>query len=223
VPHVNKDGIQGIQGPLKDLYPEQGSLAGASGIDSWLSVWSNGILVENVDDHGRKVERFYPIDSLHYCDAVRYVVGSNITTISTSAAKSILQQTQQQQIVPTVNSVSDKVAKFLPLDSPISRHADARHPPLFACILRRTTGIKVLECHAFVCKREAAANALVRCCFRAYKDSIRVKQESLYLQYYGRINISRSNSNSNSSTMEKVEPWKHGKRVVFSKENTVHA
>ena len=34
--------------------------------------------------------------------------------------------------------------------------------PLFAAILRRTSGIKVLECHVFICKRETAANALVR-------------------------------------------------------------
>lgn len=42
--------------------------------------------------------------------------------------------------------------------------------------MRRTTGIKVLECHAFICKREVAANALVRCCFHAYADSSYAKQ-----------------------------------------------
>ena len=30
---------------------------------------------------------------------------------------------------------------------------------------------QVLECHVFICKRETAANALVRCCFHAYADS----------------------------------------------------
>ena len=83
VPHVTKDGLQGIQEPLRDLYPEQGALAsGTSGIDSWLSVWSNGILVENVDNHGREVKRFYPIESLHYCAAVRYVVVPGTTTLN---------------------------------------------------------------------------------------------------------------------------------------------
>ena len=73
VPHVTKDGLQGIQEPLKELYPEDGAL-GAKGIDSWLSVWSNGFLLENMDENRKKVSRFFPIESLHYCAAVRYVL-----------------------------------------------------------------------------------------------------------------------------------------------------
>ncbi|XP_053208373.1 uncharacterized protein LOC128392380 [Panonychus citri] len=232
VPHATKDGLQGIQEPLRDLYPESGLVDyGSAGIDSWISVWSNGILIENVDDSGREMKRFFPIESLHYCAAVRYVVipsisgQNNSTNMSTSGSgnnnttsspngvsvtsNSTQQQQQQQQhssgsssvLNPTsghqsngtngVNHVNnspttltngdgdksyDKVAKFLPLDSPFLRGADNGHPPLFACILRRTTGIKVLECHAFICKREPAANALVRCCFHAYADSMYAKQ-----------------------------------------------
>lgn len=133
----------GVQEPLRELYPEQGAL-GARGIDSWLSVWSNGLLLENVDEHRKKVTRFFPIEALHYCAAVRHVKGGNGDASST---------------------------RFLPLDSPFARTPNANHPPLFAAVLRRTTGIKVLECHAFICKRDMAANALVRCCFHAYADS----------------------------------------------------
>lgn len=202
VPHVTKDGLQGIQEPLRDLYPEQGALAsGTSGIDSWLSVWSNGILVENVDNHGREVKRFYPIESLHYCAAVRYVVVPGTTTLNNNH----INNSANNNCSPSTSS-NEKVAKFLPLDSPFSRHADTSHPPLFACILRRTTGIKVLECHAFICKREAAANALVRCCFHAYADTIHAKQienENPYSQLEGR----RSRSISAIETVEKVEQW----------------
>lgn len=139
VPHVTKDGLQGIQEPLKELYPENGAI-GAKGIDSWLSVWSNGFLLENMDENRKKVTRFFPIESLHYCAAVRYV------------------------LVPGFSSGGggDKVARFLPLDSPFARNPNINHPPLFAAILRRTSGIKVLECHVFICKRELAANTLVR-------------------------------------------------------------
>lgn len=66
--------------------------------------------------------------------------------------------------------------RFLPLDSPFARAPAPRRPPLFAAVLRRTQGIKVLECHAFICRREAAANALVRCCFHAYADSSYAKR-----------------------------------------------
>ncbi|KAG7203873.1 hypothetical protein KM043_017927 [Ampulex compressa] len=143
VPHASKEGLLGVQEPLRELYPEQGAL-GARGIDSWLSVWSNGLLLENVDEHHKKVTRFFPIEALHYCAAVRRVKGGNGDASAT---------------------------RFLPLDSPFARTPNANHPPLFASVLRRTTGIKVLECHAFICKRDMAANALVRCCFHAYADS----------------------------------------------------
>lgn len=150
VPRQSKDGLQGIQEPLRSLYPSEGAV-GAKGIDSWLSVWSNGILLENVDENRKQVTRFFPIDSLHYCAAVRQV------------------------LIPERGN-SNPEPKFLPLDSPFARTPRAQHPPIFAAILRRTTGIKVLECHVFICKREAAANALVRCCFHAYADNSYARQ-----------------------------------------------
>lgn len=150
VPRQSKDGLQGIQEPLRSLYPSEGAV-GARGIDSWLSVWSNGILLENVDENRKQVTRFFPIESLHYCAAVRQV------------------------LIPERGN-SNPEPKFLPLDSPFARTPRAQHPPIFASILRRTTGIKVLECHVFICKREAAANALVRCCFHAYADNSYARQ-----------------------------------------------
>lgn len=150
VPRQSKDGLQGIQEPLRSLYPSEGAV-GARGIDSWLSVWSNGILLENVDENRKQVTRFFPIESLHYCAAVRQV------------------------LIPERGQSSPE-PKFLPLDSPFARMPRAQHPPIFASILRRTTGIKVLECHVFICKREAAANALVRCCFHAYADNSYARQ-----------------------------------------------
>lgn len=150
VPRQSKDGLQGIQEPLRSLYPSEGAV-GARGIDSWLSVWSNGILLENVDENRKQVTRFFPIESLHYCAAVRQV------------------------LIPERGN-SNPEPRFLPLDSPFARAPRAHHPPIFAAILRRTTGIKVLECHVFICKREAAANALVRCCFHAYADNSYAKQ-----------------------------------------------
>ncbi|XP_054154917.1 uncharacterized protein LOC128953460 [Oppia nitens] len=241
VPHITKDGLQGIQEPLRDLYPEHGLLgqAGgggpvAGGIDSWLSVWSNGILVENVDDQGNEMKRFHPIESLHYCAAVRYVSvprgGQHTNHIANGNNGTINTNTNNTFAAINGNSASstlsstiinggggigasgggggDKVAKFLPLDSPFSRYANTSHPPLFACILRRTTGIKVLECHAFICKKEPAANALVRCCFHAYADTIHAKQidtESPYEQ----LDRRRSRSISALDTVEKVEEWRN--------------
>ncbi|XP_019869239.1 uncharacterized protein LOC109597895 [Aethina tumida] len=177
VPQQTKDGLQGIQEPLQELYPDQGA-TGARGIDSWLSVWSNGILLENVDENHKKITRFFPIESLHYCAAVRYV------------------------LVPEKNTLHSPSPRFLPLDSPFARAPNPTHPPLFAAILRRTTGIKVLECHAFICKREVAANALVRCCFHAYADSSYAKQVDSAGSIYGTLASERI------TNKEKLEEWK---------------
>ncbi|KAL1489421.1 hypothetical protein ABEB36_014317 [Hypothenemus hampei] len=178
VPHQTKDGLQGIQEPLQELYPDEGAI-GARGIDSWLSVWSNGILLENVDENHKKITRFFPIESLHYCAAVRYV------------------------LVPEKNTLHTPSPKFLPLDSPFARTPNPTHPPLFAAILRRTTGIKVLECHAFICKREVAANALVRCCFHAYADSSYAKQVDTAGSIYGTLASERLTTNK-----DKLDEWK---------------
>ena len=136
VPHVTKDGLQGIQEPLRELYPEAGAL-GAKGIDSWLSVWSNGLLLENVDENQRRVTRFFPIESLHYCAAVRYVLVPAASGVSSAAAGAAPPPSASAGVVV------DKMARFLPLDSPFARQPNIHHPPLFACIMRRTTGIKV--------------------------------------------------------------------------------
>lgn len=182
VPHITKDGLQGIQEPLRELYPDSAALAsGNAGIDSWLSVWSNGILIENVDETGREVKRFFKIDALHYCAAVKFVsLSANTYTTLPNGSLAALPQ-------------------FLPLDSPHAKQANS-NPPIFASILRRTTGIKVLECHAFICKREAAANALVRCCFHAYADTMYAKQIGTDVNAI----TSDINNNINNQTLESL-------------------
>merc|ERR1719433_2513199 len=174
VPHVTKDGIQGIQEPLKELYPEDGA-HGAKGIDSWLSVWSNGFLLENMDENRKKVSRFFPIEALHYCAAVRYVLVPGSVKDPTAVNGGGNSNTNTLNRSSTDKNSQSAQPRFLPLDSPFARNPNINHPPLFAAILRRTTGIKVLECHVFICKRETAANALVRCSFHAYADSTYAK------------------------------------------------
>merc|ERR1719189_808648 len=138
----------------------------------------------------KKVSRFFPIESLHYCAAVRYVLvpgsaANGQTGNGTSSNNNTLNRSASGS-----NSAGDKSAqpRFLPLDSPFARNPNINHPPLFAAILRRTTGIKVLECHVFICKRETAANALVRCSFHSYADSTYAKHlESGGQSIYGTI------------------------------------
>lgn len=185
VPRSSKDGLQGIQEPLKDLYPDETTTI-TPGIDSWLSVWSNGILMENIDESGHELKRFFPIESLHYCAAVKYVVFPTGKAVA--------------------NDDNERSVKFLPLDSPFSKNSDAKHPPVFACILRRTSGIKVLECHAFLCKRAPSANSLVRSCFHAFADAMYAKQTDDRSQSL--LSNEKSHSITDLNSVQKELDWR---------------
>jgi hypothetical protein len=84
-----------------------------------LSVWANGLLLEYVDGEQRTETAFFPIATLHYCAAVRYV---NMTGFA----------------------VEGGGERFIPLDTPFAHIPDSPHPPIFAAIFRRTSGVKVL-------------------------------------------------------------------------------
>ncbi|CAI2349356.1 unnamed protein product [Caenorhabditis sp. 36 PRJEB53466] len=151
VPTITKDGLQGIQQPLKERYPIQES-PDTRGIDSWLSVWSNGVLLEYIEGDKKSETAFFPIITLHYCAAVRYV---NVEGFN----------------------VGGGGEQFMPLDSPFANIPNSPHPPIFAAIFRRTSGVKVLECHGFICTNVKAANALVRCMVHAYTETMHLKMD----------------------------------------------
>ncbi|EFO91992.1 hypothetical protein CRE_10613 [Caenorhabditis remanei] len=151
VPTITKDGLQGIQQPLKERYPIHES-PDTRGIDSWLSVWSNGVLLEYIEGEKKTETVFFPIITLHYCAAVRYV---NVEGFK----------------------VGGGGEQFMPLDSPFANIPNSPHPPIFAAIFRRTTGVKVLECHGFICTNVKAANALVRCMVHAYTETMQLKMD----------------------------------------------
>jgi hypothetical protein len=59
-------------------------------------------------------------------------------------------------------------ARFVALDS--AEAAGTKHPPLFASVMRRGKGIKVLECHVFICKSDHSALELVRSLMYAHDN-----------------------------------------------------
>lgn len=70
-----------------------------------------------MDGEKRTDSAFFAINSLHYCAAVRYVNMGGF-------------------------AVEGGGERFIPLDSPFAL-TDSPHPPIFAAIFRRTTGVKV--------------------------------------------------------------------------------
>ena len=64
--------------------------------------------------------------------------------------------------------VKSNPPRFVAVDS--NEASSTKHPPLFACVMRRTTGVKVLECHVFLCKSDRSALELVRSCVCAHDN-----------------------------------------------------
>jgi hypothetical protein len=78
-----------------------------------------------MDGAKRTENTFFPIPTLHYCAAVRYVNVSGF-------------------------AIEGGGERFIPLDTPFAQIPDSPHPPIFAAIFRRTTGVKV-GCSSFCC------------------------------------------------------------------------
>lgn len=139
VPLDTSRGIEAVQGPCRERYPFDGS-GDVNGIDSWVSVFSSGMMLSYVND--KKGVTWFPIQSLYVCAAIKCVTSVDPNTGS-------------------------KSARFVALDSEEAK--GSTHPPMFACIMRRTKGVKVLECHVFITKSTKAAMALVQSCTHAYE------------------------------------------------------
>ena len=132
-------GLDAVQLPLKERYPYENQ-GDVPGIDAWLTVFRSGLMLQYVNDKSAKT--WFPIQTLHVCAAVKCIVQLNGAT-------------------------GDKTPKFVALDSAAAENT--RHPPMFACIMRRTKGVKVLECHVFISKSNQAAMALVQASTHAYE------------------------------------------------------
>ena len=132
-------GLDAVQLPIRERYPMVGD-GEVPGIDAWLTVFSSGLMLQYVND--KNARTWFPIPTLHVCAAVKGVVQVDGNT---------------GEVTP----------KFVALDSEAA--ANTRHPPMFACIMRRTKGVKVLECHVFIAKSNQAAMALVQSSTHAYE------------------------------------------------------
>jgi len=135
IPLETAVGIESIQTPCRDRFGGNvDSNQRAAGIDSVLSVYSSGLMLQYAADQSSST--WFPIQTLHVCAAVKAVSGGG-------------------------------PMRFVSLDTTAAQSSN--NPPMFACIMRRTKGIKVLECHVFICKSNQAAMALVQSCTHAFQ------------------------------------------------------
>ncbi len=84
----------------------------------------------------------------------------------------------------------------------------------------------MLECHTFICKREAAANALVRCCFHAYADNSYAKQlengggSSVYGTLGGKSTITNGDTNEWRSRAGSTTTLNSGRHMMNGNGNS---
>ncbi|XP_013400998.1 serine/arginine repetitive matrix protein 1-like [Lingula anatina] len=140
VPIETARGLDAIQKPLQERYPVDVN-SPVQGIDAWVTVLSTGVHLQYVGDPSNVF--WFPVQNLYVCAAVKCVMVTNTAT-------------------------GETVPKFVSLDTPAASTSNG-HPPLFSFVMRRSTGVKVLECHGFICKGTQAALALVKSCTYAYE------------------------------------------------------
>ena len=134
VPLETSAGLEAIQLPLRERYPVD-SEANIEGIDAELTVTGHDLQLIYLSQSDTVIQ--FPISSLTLCAAVR--------------------------CVETVNGATgEKLPKFVSLNDPLAKTADSTRPAIFTAITRRSQGLKVLECHGFICGSPRDALALVK-------------------------------------------------------------
>lgn len=140
VPMETAVGLEALQQPLRERY-HTGS-GEVPGIDCWVTGYSSGIKVSYISkDNNEQPSVWFPIQTLHVCAAVK--------------------------AIDLILANKEKQTRFIALDSDNGKKSE--HPPIFAAIMRRTVGRKILEAHVFVAKCNAAAMALVKSATHAYE------------------------------------------------------
>ena len=145
-------GVGAVQKPLRELYFSYRQSGGAPdpSRQRYLTMFSRGLTMSWKEaSKPSPTEVFYNMPNILFWDAVQFVV---------------------------VKGTKKLCGAFEPLDNDHSRNKDnlfvvlekkyhflqqMRHPSLFVCVLRRTTGVKAMDVHVFVCSNDEEALGLV--------------------------------------------------------------
>lgn len=90
-----------------------------------------------------------------------------------------------------------------------SETEDATHPPVFAFISRHTRGLKILECHLFVCRSEAAALCLADSCGFAFSNWRRWSNDRV-VSLEGDLMLSNSMATLSTDTQPRLNKYNDG-------------
>jgi hypothetical protein len=142
--------LSALQRPLKDLYfryKEQRNV-GQSNLPGTMEINDTGLRVQYIREMHKGVqELFNPFATIAVWAAVKFVHKRDVVPMDGSVR-------HRFAFLPLISDPDsqDKHKLFHDLDfHEVELAADAPHPPIFACVMRRTGAPKQLECHGFVC------------------------------------------------------------------------
>ena len=153
-------GLGVLQKPLMDLYIKYRQPGGGPAAQERYLVMSPKGMTVSYKESGatQPTQIFYGVPSILFWDAVRFV---------------------------TVRGSKKVMCAFEPLDNDHSRNKDnlftvlnkngqflqqMTHPPIFTCVLRRTSGLKALDVHAFICTSDDEALGIVSALTTIYEN-----------------------------------------------------
>lgn len=161
-------GVGAVQKPLRDLYFTYRQSGGAPNPSRqrYLTMSSRGLTMTWKDPSKKApTEVFYSMPNILFWDAVQFVVVKGTKKLCGA-------------FEPLDNDHSrNKDNLFVVLDKKYHFLQQMRHPSLFICVLRRTTGVKAMDVHGFVCSNDDEALGLVHG-LNAIQDSYNENQVS---------------------------------------------
>ncbi|XP_045171595.1 uncharacterized protein LOC123533789 isoform X2 [Mercenaria mercenaria] len=135
-------GLGVIQKPLRDKYfAFRKSSDNKLGPEIGIRINPRGIiLLFPGGHHGHPNDEFYEISSIHFIEAVQFVTVKQKDKKYYGAFLPIDE--------PEGNPSQDKL--FVQIEKKFNHLNKISHPPMLACVMRRPTGVKAVDCHMFV-------------------------------------------------------------------------
>lgn len=134
-------GLGVIQKPLREKYfAYRKSADNKLGPEIGIRVNPRGLILLFPGGHpGEPNDEFYEISSIHSIEAVRFVIRKQKDKKFYGAFL---------PVDDVENPSFDKL--FVQIDKKFNHLSKMSHPPMLACVMRRSTGIKAVDCHMFV-------------------------------------------------------------------------
>merc|ERR1719397_1253607 len=172
VPLGNKaTNLQALQMPLKELYFKNKALQslGHSNLPGTLEISDTGMKIQYIRElHKGVQEIFNSFPTIAVWAAVKFVHKSVILPSG--------ERRQKFSFLPLISDPesTERTRAFYDLDyEELNLAMDSPHPPIFACVMRRSGSPKQLECHGFICSSAEDAIIIAANLYQSLLDTMK--------------------------------------------------